>query len=272
MKIHFPHSKPQLSLHKDGHILWVTLNHPETSNSITYEMISSLTSTLHEAELDIETRVVVLSGEGKNFCSGGDLQNMVNREEMFHGDSNELRMRYEQGIQQISRSMEAFSKPVIAMVNGAAAGAGCDLACMCDIRIGTADTKFIESFVKLGLVPGDGGTFFLQRIVGYAKALEMSLTGRVVQAEEAEKIGLLNKIVDKSYLKEEVQKMALVIAQNAPIAVQMTKKAMKISYRHDLSVSLDLLAAYQGITQRTQDHSESLSAMNEKRQPRYQSK
>jgi len=272
MKIHFPTSKPQLSLHKDEHVLWITLNHPETSNSITYEMISSLTSTLHEAELDIETRVVVLSGEGKNFCSGGDLQNMMNREEMFHGESNELRIRYEQGIQQISRSMEAFSKPIIAMVNGAAAGAGCDLACMCDLRIGTSESKFIESFVKLGLVPGDGGTFFLQRIVGYAKALEMSLTGRAIQADEAEKIGLLNKIVDKSMLKDETQKLARMIAQNAPIAVQMTKRAMKVSYRHDLNVSLDLLAAYQGITQRTHDHSESLNAMNEKRLPEYQAK
>ena len=256
-------------IEKLNHELWVTLNNPSTSNSINYEMIERLVSALSNAETDPDIRVVVITGEGKNFCSGGDLNRMKNKEEMFAGESEELRRRYEQGIQRISRSMENFSKPLIAMVNGAAAGAGCDLACMCDIRIGTQETKFLESFVKIGLVPGDGGTFFLQRVVGYARAMEMTLTGRTVHAEEALQIGLLNKICDAAELKSETRKMVSLIYANAPIAVQLSKKAIKISQRTDLQTSLEVLAAFQGITQRTADHFEALSAIHEKRMPKF---
>lgn len=252
--------------------LWITLNNPATSNSINYEMIDALVMSLEKAEKDSSIRVVVITGEGKNFCSGGDLNQMQNKKEMFAGESDELRRRYEMGIQRISRTMEFISKPTIAMVNGAAAGAGCDLACMCDIRIGTASTKFLESFAKIGLIPGDGGTFFLQRVIGYAKAMEMTLTARTVLAEEALQLGLLNKICDEVHLVSETQNYADLIASNAPIAVQMAKKAMKISYLHDLHTSLDLLAAYQGIAQRTTDHFEALNAISEKRQARFQNK
>lgn len=250
---------------KNQHTLWLTLNNPETSNSITYEMIDQLTSELLKAEQNPDVRCIVITGSGKNFCSGGDLNNMLKKQEMFQGEANELRQRYEMGIQRISRTMELISKPVIAAVNGAAAGAGCDLACMCDIRIGTEKSVFLESFAKIGLVPGDGGTFFLQRVVGYAKAMEMTLTARAVKSDEALKIGLLNTVVTENELITETQKWADQISVNAPVAVQMAKKAMKISYLHDLQTSLDLLAAYQGIAQRTTDHFEALSAFQEKR-------
>lgn len=250
---------------KKNYALWITLNNPSTSNSINYEMIDLLVSGLEKAEKDSSIRVLVITGEGKNFCSGGDLNQMQKKEEMFAGESDELRRRYEQGIQRISKTMESISKPTIAMVNGAAAGAGCDLACMCDIRIGTKSTKFLESFVKIGLVPGDGGTFFLQRVIGYARAMEMTLTGRTVAAQEALAIGLLNGTYDEGDLVFETQKMADLISMNAPIATQMAKKAMKVAYLHDLYTSLDLLAAYQGIAQRSADHFEALKAISEKR-------
>jgi len=250
---------------KKNYSLWITLSNPSTSNSINYEMIDLLVSSLEKAEKDSSIRVLVVTGEGKNFCSGGDLNQMQKKEEMFAGESDELRRRYEQGIQRISKTMEAISKPTIAMVNGAAAGAGCDLACMCDIRIGAKNSKFLESFVKIGLVPGDGGTFFLQRVIGYARAMEMTLTGRTVAGEEALAMGLLNKVCDESDLTSETQKLADLISMNAPIATQMAKKAMKVSYLHDLYTSLDLLAAYQGITQRSADHFEALTAISEKR-------
>lgn len=261
---------PMLKLEKKDHILWISLNNPSTSNSITYELISSLVASLRKAEADPGVRVVVLTGEGKNFCSGGDLKNMQNKSEMFSGEANELRQRYEQGIQQISIAMESCSKPIIAAVNGAAAGAGCDLACMCDIRVGTESTKFYESFVKVGLVPGDGGSFFLQRIVGFAKAMELTLTGREVTAQEALTMGLLNKVVKDVDLKSEAAAMALQIASLPPVAVQMSKKSVKISYQHDLNVTLELMAAYQGISQRTQDHFEALAALSEKRKPKFE--
>lgn len=254
---------------KVKHTLWITLNNPETSNSINYGMIEQFVAAIEKAEGDTTIRVVVITGEGKNFCSGGDLNQMQKKEEMFAGESDELRRRYEQGIQRISKTLELSSKPLIAMVNGAAAGAGCDLACMCDLRVGTKNSKFLESFVKIGLVPGDGGTFFLQRIIGYAKAMEMTLTGRAVSGEEALKFGLLNQLCEEGELKVEAQKLADLISANAPVAVQLSKKAMKISYLNDLQTSLDLLAGYQGISQRTSDHFEALDAIAEKRTPQF---
>jgi enoyl-CoA hydratase/carnithine racemase len=261
---------PMLKAEKKQNVLWLSLNNPATSNSITYEMIDSLVTTLRKAENDPSARVVVMTGEGKNFCSGGDLNNMKTRSEMFSGEGNELRQRYEQGIQQLSKAVESFSKPLIAMINGAAAGAGCDLACMCDLRIGTDKSKFLESFVKIGLVPGDGGSFFLQRIVGFAKAMELTLTGREVRADEALKIGLLNKIVSPEQLAAETEQVALQIASLPAAAVQMSKKAVKVSYQNDLNVSLELLAAYQGISQRTHDHFEALKAISENRKPNFE--
>ena len=249
--------------------MWITLNNPTTSNSINYAMIDQLVSSLDKAERDAEVRVIVITGEGKNFCSGGDLNQMQKKDEMFAGESDELRRRYELGIQRISRAMESISKPSIAMVNGAAAGAGCDLACMCDIRVGSKSTKFLESFARIGLVPGDGGTFFLQRVIGFARAMEMTLTGRVVAADEALQMGLLNKVCEESELIPETQKYADLISANAPVATQLAKKAMKISYLHDLHTSLDLLSAYQGIAQRTSDHFEALTAISEKRFPQF---
>lgn len=262
-------SRTQLKIHQEQNLLWISLDHAETSNSISYEMIESLVSTLSAAEMDSTVRVVILTGEGKNFCSGGNIHNMQTRSEMFAGESNELRMRYENGIQRISRAMEAFSKPIIAMVNGAAAGAGCDLACMCDLRVGTKETKFLESFARLGLVPGDGGTFFLQRVVGFARAMEMTLTARVVEGDEAFRFGLLNRLVDVALLGDETKKLAQHMADLAPVALQMSKKALKIAYLHDLNTSLDLLSAYQGIAQRTKDHEEALSAAHAKRPAKF---
>lgn len=261
---------PMLKVEKKDHVLWISLNNPGTSNSITYEMIDSLVSSLRKAENDPGVRVVVLTGEGKNFCSGGDLKNMQNKSEMFAGEANELRQRYEQGIQQISKAMESFSKPVIAAVNGAAAGAGCDIACMCDIRIGSEKTIMMESFVKVGLVPGDGGSFFLQRIVGFAKAMELTLTGREVNAQEAVNIGLLTKVVPVENLRPEAQALAMQIASLPAAAVQMSKKSVKVAYQHDLNVTLDMLAAYQAISQRTHDHFEALTAISEKRKPKFE--
>ncbi|MFZ3229715.1 MAG: enoyl-CoA hydratase-related protein [Pseudobdellovibrio sp.] len=245
--------------------LWITLNNPDQSNAISMEMIDSLTTVLRYADFDAEIRVIILSGEGNAFCAGGDVKAMQNKTGMFAGESNELRMRYAFGIQQIPKCIEEMSTPLIAMVNGAAIGAGCDLAMMCDLRIGSEKSKIGETFVKLGLVPGDGGTFFLQRVIGFSRAMQMSLTGEIVSGKDAFNIGLLNYFVDAEVLLAETEKLAKKIASNSPVAIQMTKKAMKVAYRNDLLTVLDLSAAYQGIAQRTQDHFESLVAISNKR-------
>ncbi|KYG67878.1 3-hxdroxyacyl-CoA dehydrogenase [Bdellovibrio bacteriovorus] len=261
----FTHLKTQLS----GHILWLTLDNVDQSNAISLEMVDSLTRVLRHADFDPQVRVIVIKGEGSTFCAGGDVKAMQNKTGMFAGESNELRMRYIHGIQQIPKCIEELSKPLIAMVNGPAIGAGCDLAMMCDLRVGTAKSKFGETFVKLGLVPGDGGTFFLQRVIGFSKAMQMSLTGDLIAGEEAQRWGLLNYFTDESQLEVETRKLAEKIANNAPVAVQMTKKAMKMAYLNDLHTILDLSAAYQGITQRTTDHFTALQAMKDKKTPEF---
>lgn len=258
---------PHLQVQQQDTLLWLTLNNPEQSNAISLEMVDSLTHVLKHADFDSHVRVIIIKGEGVSFCAGGDVKAMQNKTGMFAGESNELRMRYIHGIQQIPKVIEELSKPLIAMVNGPAIGAGCDLAMMCDVRLGTEKSKFGETFVKLGLVPGDGGTFFLQRVIGFSKAMQMSLTGDLVAGEEAHRWGLLNYFVSETELENETRKVAMKIAGNAPVAVQMTKKAMKMAYMNDLQTILDLSAAYQGITQRTEDHFIALRAMKEKKSP-----
>lgn len=254
-----------LLVEPDAPLLWVTLNRPAHANAYSDEMIRDLCELLREADWDDDVRVIILTGAGKAFCAGGDVKAMEERTGMFAGDPQELRIRYTRGIQQIPLTMEALQTPVVAMVNGAAIGAGCDLACMCDIRMGTEHSRFGETFAKLALVPGDGGTFFLQRVVGYAKAMELSLTGRIVEAEEALRLGLLNQLVEEEALRRETEKVALEIAANSPVAVSMIKKAIRQARTAEISGHLDLMAAFQGITQRTEDHFERVRALKAKR-------
>ena len=265
----FEHLKLEI---KNKHQLWITLNNPEQMNAITLSMVDSLVRVFKYADFDQQIRVIVLTGMGKNFCSGGDIKAMEEKSGMFKGESNELRLRYMHGIQQIPRVIEEISTPIIALVNGAAIGAGCDLSMMCDLRIGSEKTRFGETFTKMGLVPGDGGTFFLQRVVGYAKAMQMFLTAEIVEGKKAVDFGLLNFYFAEEQILNETIKLADVIAGLAPIAQSMTKKAMKISYLNDLHTSLDLLSTFQGITQRTDDHFEALKAFSEKRNPHFHSK
>lgn len=267
MKDYLEKNHVELLVEEDGPLLWVTLNRPDYSNAFSEVMIEDLCRVLRDADRDDDIRVIVLTGAGKSFCAGGDVKAMEERTGMFAGEPDELRRRYIRGIQQIPRTFEALHTPVVAMVNGAAIGAGCDLACMCDIRLGSQHARFGETFAKLALVPGDGGTFFLQRIVGYPRAMELSLTGRVVGADEARDIGLLNHLVAQDALREETAKLARSIAANSPVAVSMIKRAIRQARTAELEGHLDLLAAFQGITQRTDDHFEGVRAMKEKRAP-----
>ncbi|MAZ48507.1 MAG: 3-hxdroxyacyl-CoA dehydrogenase [Halobacteriovoraceae bacterium] len=240
------------------HTLWITLNRPEASNAFDDEMISRLVEELYQAEQNSEVWTIVITGAGKHFCAGGDVKSMSEKSGMFAGEPNELRRRYQFGIQQIPLAMNSLSKPVIAMVNGAAIGAGLDLACMCDIRVASEHAKFGETFAKLGLIPGDGGSFFLQRVIGFARAMELTLTAEIIGAEKALELNLVNYVVGANDIKSKTKKIIDKIHANAPIAVQMAKRSLVHSYRNDLNSVLDLLSAYQGITQRTSDHFEAL--------------
>jgi enoyl-CoA hydratase/carnithine racemase len=247
-------SQSDLILKYEDNSLWITLDNPKMSNAYTDIMISYLVETLERADEDNTIRCIIITGTGKHFCAGGDVKAMQTQTGMFAGNPNELRERYKRGIQKIPLCFERLSTPVIAMINGAAIGAGLDLACMCDIRIANDKAKFGETFVKLGLIPGDGGTYFLQRVVGFSKAMELTLTGDVINSSTALDIGLINYEVGADSLLSTTQNIVKKIINNAPIAVQMAKRSMLSAYRSDLQTSLDMLSAFQGIGQRTDDH------------------
>lgn len=253
-----------IEVEKTHHALWLYLNRPQSSNAFTVEMIDELVEMLNFADHDNEIRCIVLSGRGKHFCAGGDIKNMLDQNEMFAGDPNELRERYKRGIQKIPLAFSQLSTPVIAMVNGAAIGAGLDIACMCDIRVASEFAKFGETFTKLGLIPGDGGTYFLQKIVGLAKAMEMTLTADIYSAQDGKEMGLFSEVVPVEKLKDTVEKYVDKICTNAPIAIQMAKRAIIHAQNSDLQSNLDLLAAYQAITQRTSDHFKALNKSDAK--------
>ncbi len=255
---------------KSGHILAITLNRPESSNAYSEDMVKSFVSALKNADEDKDVRVVVITGAGKNFCAGGDIKAMKNKTGMFAGESNELRENYMDGIQQIPKAIMEMRKPIIAMVNGAAVGAGCDLAAMCDLRIASTEASFAETFAKVGLVPGDGGAYFLVRLVGFAKASEMFLTCQSYSALEAKDMGLVNKVVPPEELHNEVMKYAEMMSALPPIALQMTKKSLRDAYHSSLSSHLDLVSSFQGITQRSSDHFRALEGMMTKTTPKFE--
>ncbi|HXH31078.1 MAG TPA: enoyl-CoA hydratase-related protein [Bacteriovoracaceae bacterium] len=254
-----------LLVEKRNHSLWVTLNRPEASNAYSTGMVRALVEVLRHADHDNQIRVIVLTGAGKNFCAGGDLKAMKGKTGMFAGESNELRESYLSGIQQIPMTISQLKTPLLAMVNGAAIGAGCDLAAMCDLRIASDSAVFAETFARVGLVPGDGGAFFLIRLVGFGKAMEMFLTCKKILADEALKLGLVNQVVLPEDLQKVTEGIVEEMASLPPIALQMTKKAMNHAYQNDLSSHLELMAAYQGITQRSSDHFKALDGMVEKK-------
>lgn len=259
-----------LLVEKKNQTLWITLDRPDASNAYSISMVKGLVEVLKYADADNSIRVMVITGAGKNFCAGGDIKAMKGKTGMFAGESNELREAYQAGIQQIPLTISQLKTPLVAMVNGAAIGAGCDLAAMCDLRVASTEALFAETFAKVGLVPGDGGAFFLTRLIGFGKAMEMFLTCKNISAEEALKIGLVNQVVLPEILKNKTQELADTMAALPPIALQMTKKSVTHAYQNDLTSHLELMAAYQGITQRSSDHFKALDGMIEKKKPTFE--
>lgn len=258
-----------VSYEVDGHVANITLDREEARNAYTEAMLDSLISALDEAENDDNIRCVILTGAGRSFHAGGDLKRMQSQSGMFAGGPVELRRRYIGGIQKIPRRLARFDKPIVAALNGAAIGAGLDLACMCDLRVAAEGAKFGSTFVKVGLVPGDGGAYFLSRVIGFPRALEMVLTGRLIDTEEALTIGLVHRVVSKDGLVNTARQMAESVAINAPLAVRLTKRAAYRSYDLDVDSALELAASYQGMVQNTDDHREAVDAILGKRSPTF---
>ena len=251
-------------------IATLTLNNPQMRNPISdTEMIDALISALQRVGRDRSVRAVILTGAGKAFSSGGNLQKIGSPGELGGGDPIDTPDGYRHGIQRIPLAFESFELPIIAAVNGAAIGAGCDLACMCDIRIGGESAFFAESFVKLGLIPGDGGAWLLPRIVGYSKASEMALTGDPVHAQEALSCGLISRLVPDEELLSAARQLALRIAANPPHATRMAKRLLMQGRDQRLDQHLELAAAMQSLAHTTVHHKEAIAAFKEKRPPRF---
>lgn len=251
----------------DG-IVTLTLNSPETRNAISdNEMIDALMEALDTAEADRSARVILLTGAGRAFSSGGNIKKMGASGGLSDTLPARTRENYRFGIQRIPERFERLDLPVVCAVNGPAIGAGCDLTLMADVRIAGESAVFAESFVKLGLVPGDGGAFLLSRVVGWAKATEMALTGDPLSAEEALAHGLVSRVVPDADLIDTARDVARRIAANPTHAVRLTKRLMRKAWRLDLAETLEVSSAYQAVVHATADHDEAVAAMLEKRKP-----
>ncbi|MFO1078153.1 MAG: enoyl-CoA hydratase-related protein [Planctomycetota bacterium] len=243
---------------REGPLAILTLDRPSARNAYSEAMCAELCQALDRAERDDDVRCVVLTGAGPAFHAGGDIKAMRERSGMFAGDPAELRARYVRGIQAVPRRIAECEKPLLAAINGPAIGAGLDLACMCDLRLASDHAAFGSTFARIGLVPGDGGAFFLARVVGFPRALELMLTARMIEPEEALRIGLVHEVVPLRELMARAKAKALEIAEHPPLAVRLTKRAAYQSWNRDVAVALELAATYQGIAQNHKDHLDSL--------------
>ncbi|KRC85559.1 putative enoyl-CoA hydratase echA8 [compost metagenome] len=241
----------------DG-IVVLTLDHPETRNALTGNaMVDALLQACARIEGDPTVRVVILTARGSVFSSGGNIHDMQRQIGPEVGAAS-LRQEYRHGIQRLPLAMHALEVPTIAAVNGPAIGAGCDLACMCDVRIAADEATFAESFVKLGIVPGDGGAWFLPRLIGMARAAEMSFTGDAIDARTAADWGLVSRVVPSADLLPTARALAGRMAANSPEAVRMTKRLLREGQHARLDTLLELSAAYQALAHKTPAHAEAV--------------
>lgn len=247
----------------EGNIASIVLNRPEEKNAFSNAMIDLWQEALEAARADSSVRVVILTGNGDTFCSGGNIRDMADGKLVSWDMKNFLW----EGVHRIVLAMEDLDKPVIAAINGAAMGAGLDMALMCDMRLCSDRARLCESYILMGLVPGDGGAFFLPRLVGVAKAMELLLTGEVIDPQEALRIGLVNRVVPHESLLEQATKLALKIASQPPQAVRMMKRAVHQSLTSPLRAHLDYISSQLSLLSETEDHREAARSFLEKRKP-----
>jgi enoyl-CoA hydratase/carnithine racemase len=243
----------------------ITLNRPDKMNAFTGPMIDAWATSLQEAQRDPEVNVVVVTGSGKAFCSGGDVGRM--------GESRPSPLDHKNGlwenIHRVPKALEAMDKPVIAMVNGVAVGAGMGMSLMCDMRIAADTARFSTGYVRVGLVPGDGDTYFLPRLIGTAKALELLWTADFIEAPEALKLGIVNRVVPAAELHEATYAFAAQVAHGPQVPIRMIKRLVYQSMRLDLRTHLDLVSSHMAVVRETADHKEGVQAFKDKRPPQF---
>ncbi|NGP04988.1 enoyl-CoA hydratase [Rhodococcus sp. 14C212] len=244
----------------------ILLNRPHAKNAFTLEMVEAWANALRSARTDPRVRVVVVTGSGDAFCSGIDLSVL----EAVGDEPFALKSMLTEGIHEVARAVDALSKPVIAAVNGAAVGAGMDMALMCDIRLLAQSARMSEAYIRVGLVPGDGGCYYLPRLVGMSKALELLWTGDFVDADEALRIGLATRVLPDSDFDDNYRAFVRRIAAQPPINVAMIKRAAQQSVHSDLRTALDLISSHLAVVHGTRDSVEARAALSERRAPSFE--
>ena len=258
----------------DTHVSRITLNRPARLNALNDQMQREITGAIARAESDDGVRVVIVTGAGRAFCAGGDLNDLGGSSDgngagWTSGNADEVRRSF-RSAQAMILGVQRCEKPVIAMVNGVATGAGLDLACACDIRIGTLRSRFMSAYVRIGLFPGFGGTWLYPRTLGsLGRAAEMLFTGDFLEADEAYRLGFLNRLVDEEELESTTLAMAERIAAGPPIAIRLSKLMLYKGLEFDLETAMKMAAAGETITLTSHDHVEGVAAFREKRAAEY---
>jgi enoyl-CoA hydratase/carnithine racemase len=249
---------------EDG-VATITLNRPDRMNAFTMAMIDDWAAALESCRRDDAVRAIVVTGAGSAFCSGGDIEEMQKR---MGNTPVQRKDELWRRVQRIPLTLEDIDKPVLVAVNGVATGAGMDLALMGDIRYAAESARFAETYVKVGLVPGAGGAHFLPRLVGVAKALELFWTGDFVDAREAERLGLVNKVLPDAELMPQVRALAQRIARAPALSVRLIKRAIYQGLRQDLRGNLDLVSSHYAVVTASPDHRAAVEAFLNRRKPK----
>ena len=257
-------------LEKQGPIATLTLNRPDMLNALGQEGDGpAVAAACAEITADTAIRCVILTGAGRAFSAGGDVKAMRDKTGAFGGSPNDVREGYRRNIHLIVRSLYNLETPVVSAINGAAIGLGCDVACMGDVRIASRSAKLGVTFLKLGIIPGDGGAWLLPRLIGPARAAELLFTGDVISAQQALDWGLVSRLVEPEDLMAEARMMAEKIAAQPPQALRLAKTLMRHAATSSYDTIMEFSAAAQAVMHETEDHMEGVNAILEKRVPEF---
>ena len=248
---------PDLIYHKSPPLAFITLNRAETRNALTQEMVDSLCRALMDARDDPAIRVIIIRGRGQAFCAGANIKEMAEGKLMAWDMKRFLR----EHVQRIPLMLEDLDKPVIASVGGPAYGAGFDLALACDLRIASEKASFCSAFIRIGLIPGNGGVYFLPKLVGVSKALDILLTGRVIKMDEALRIGLVERVVSPENLEAETKRYAMEIAKWPLEPLKSIKSSVYSGLKSDLRGHLESISSQQALLTQTQEHREAVKKL-----------
>lgn len=262
---------PFLRLERKGAIAILTLNRPDKLNAMPeVDDGEAFRATCEAIAADPAIRCVIMTGEGRAFSAGGDVKAMQARSELFEGDGIAIRDRYRRIVHRIVRSVYELPVPLIAAVNGPAVGLGCDLGGLADMRLASDRARFGVPFLKLGIIPGDGGAWLLPRTIGYARAAELLFTGELIDAQTAADWGLVNRVVPHETLMDEAMALAARVAAQPPHALRLAKTLLRQGRESSYEALLEMSASAQALSHLTEDHIEGVTAHIEKRPPDFQ--